>query len=112
MNETNDYGPGVACDPVRCRAAVRALLAAQPVTRQCRRLRGYGPGGEYCRTHAPAAQRAAEAVERGRMPAGGPRLVRDPFRQRRQDAGEAPGRKRRPLEAARQGVLLFPRGGA
>jgi hypothetical protein len=50
-------------DPTRCGADVPKKTTF-PRWRQCKRRSGHGPGGKYCRQHAPIAQRDADRERR------------------------------------------------
>lgn len=53
-------------DPTRCVVAVGGNTAWGPANeRQCSKTRGFGPGGDYCKVHAPAAPPRVEVAERG-----------------------------------------------
>lgn len=71
MTDARRYGEwagnpkGTKEDPARC---VEEVCGADrwPVFHQCRRKRGYGPGGAYCRQHG---KRQQEREERDRTSA-------------------------------------------
>jgi hypothetical protein len=51
-------GDGSPEDKTRCIMKVSDHDSRWPHHNQCSRKRGYGPGGEYCKIHDPAAVKA------------------------------------------------------